>query len=251
MEIASVFELTDLELILAFLASFILGIHKAGIKGIAIIVVALMALVFGGKPSTGILLPLLIAGDIFAVFYYHSHAEWKYLFRLMPWMVIGVVVGVWFGEGLSEEVFKKSMAIIILASVAVMFWWDQRNSDWMPHHWSFSSGMGLAAGFTTMVGNLDGSIANLYFLAMRSPKNNFIGTSAWLFLMINLFKIPFHVYSWDTITVDTLKINLVLLPAVVVGLWVGLKFVKVFQEAQFRRFILIMTALGAILIFFR
>lgn len=245
------FDLTILEWILAFLASFILGIHKAGIKGIAIIVVAMMALVFGGKPSTGIVLPLLISGDIFAVFYYNRHAEWKYLFRLMPWMVIGVVVGAWIGEGLSEELFKKSMAAIILAGVAIMFWWDQRKAEMVPHHWTFSSGMGLVAGFTTMVGNLAGSFTNLYFLAMRSPKNNFIGTSAWLFLMINLFKVPIHIFSWGTITWDTLAIDLMLLPAVILGLWLGVKFVRVFQEAQFRRFILIMTAVGAILIFFR
>ena len=122
------FDLTLIEWILAFLASFILGIHKAGIKGIAVIVVAMMAAVFGGKPSTGILLPLLISGDIFAVFYYHRHAEWKYLIRLMPWMVIGVLVGAWFGEGISEEIFKKSMAIIILVSVVVMFWWNRIKS---------------------------------------------------------------------------------------------------------------------------
>ena len=166
-------------------------------------------------------------------------------------MIVGVVGGAWFGEGISEELFKRSMAIIILISVAMMFWWDQMKSQWVPNHWTFSTGMGLVAGFTTMVGNLAGSFANLYFLAMRSPKNNFIGTSAWLFLFINLFKTPFHVFSWGTITWETLQLNLMLLPPLILGLFLGVRLVRVFKESQFRQFILIATAIGAVLIFFR
>ena len=244
-------ELTPLEWFVAILACFTLGIHKAGIKGIAIIIVAMMAFVFGGKPSTGILLPLLIVGDIFAVVYYHRHAEWKYFFRLTPWMIVGVVFGAWFGEAISEDLFKKSMAVIILISAIMMYWWDLRKSDWVPHNLAFSSSMGLIAGFTTMVGNLAGSFANLYFLAMRSPKNNFIGTTAWLFLFINVFKVPFHVISWNTITWDTLKADLILAPALILGLFSGVGLVRRFKESQYRRFILITTALGAIIIFLR
>ena len=58
-------------------AAFILGLSKSGIKGISIIIVALMVLVFEAKASTGILLPMLIVGDIFAVIYYNRHAKWK------------------------------------------------------------------------------------------------------------------------------------------------------------------------------
>ncbi len=210
-----------------------------------------MALVFGGKPSTGIILPLLIAGDVFAVIYYHRHAEWKYLVRLLPWMMLGVVLGTIVGKDLNEEVFKQGMAIVILISVGIMFWWDLRKSKKVPKHWSFAGIMGLSAGFTTMVGNLAGSFSNLFFLAMRLPKTNFIGTTAWLFLIINLFKVPFHWFSWKTINMETLTINLFLIPAVAVGLVIGVRFVKKINEKFFRRFILIMTALGAILIYFK
>ncbi|MFT6828614.1 MAG: putative membrane protein YfcA, partial [Roseivirga sp.] len=110
--------------------------------------------------------------------------------------------------------------------------------------------MGLTAGFTTMVGNLAGSFANIFFLAMRLPKNAFIGTTAWLFLIINLFKVPFHVFSWGTITVETLKIDAVLVPAIFIGLYVGIKILKKVNDAVFRKFILVMTGVGAILIFF-
>lgn len=243
-------QLSTLDWICIIGSAFVLGLSKSGIKGISIIIVALMVLVFGAKASTGILLPMLLVGDIFAVIYYNRHAQWKYLIRLLPFMMLGVILGTWVGESLSEEVFRRSMAIVIFISVAVMFWWDQRKSKHVPQHIGFAGIMGLTAGFTTMVGNLAGSFANIFFLAMRLPKNAFIGTTAWLFLIINLFKVPFHVFSWGTITWETLKIDAILVLPILLGLYTGIRILKKVNDALFRRFILIMTGLGAIIIYF-
>ena len=234
--------------LLAFLAAFIVGLSKSGIKGIAILGVILLALVFGGKSSTGILLPMLIAGDIFAVIYYHRHTQWHYLKKLLPWMIAGVLAGVWFGNEIPEAAFKKTMAVIVLITVAIMFWWDYRKSNNIPTHWSFAGTMGLSAGFTTMVGNLAGAFSNLYFLAMRLPKVHFIGTAAWLFFIINLFKFPFHVFVWGTITKESLYLNLTLLPAIIIGLYTGIKIVKLIPEKLFRQLILVLTAAGAVML---
>lgn len=243
-------QLTLLQWIAIIASGFVLGISKSGLKGISIIIVALMVYAFGAKTSTGVLLPMLLVGDIFAVIYYNKHAEWKYLIRLLPFMMLGVIIGTWVGQSMSEYVFRKGMAVVIFLSVLVMFWWDQRKIKNVPKHLAFAGGMGLTAGFTTMVGNLAGSFANIFFLAMRLPKNAFIGTTAWLFLIINLFKIPFHVFSWGTITLETLKVDAVLIPAILLGLFVGIKILKKVNDAFFRKFILVMTGVGAILIFF-
>lgn len=242
--------LSTLDLFIVAMAAFILGISKSGVKGISIIIVALMVLVFEAKASTGILLPMLIVGDIFAVIYYNRHAQWKYLIRLMPFMMAGVIVGTLVGDDMPEYVFRKSMAVVIFISVVVMFWWDQRKSKKVPQHISFAGIMGLTAGFTTMVGNLAGSFANIFFLAMRLPKDAFIGTTAWLFLIINLFKVPFHVFSWGTISWATLQVSLLFVPAIFLGLFIGIRILKRVNDQLFRKFILFMTGLGAILIFF-
>ena len=167
----------DLELhewIMAGLAAFSLGLSKSGIKGISTIIVTIMAIVFGGKSSTGVLLPLLIVGDIFAVIYYRRHVQWNILFKLLPWMIIGVLLGVWFGRDIEEKLFKQIMASIILFSVVMMYWWDKRKKKTVPDNIAFAGSMGLAAGFTTMLGNLAGAFSNIFFLAMRLPKNEFI-----------------------------------------------------------------------------
>ncbi len=244
-------DITNTTWIIAFIAAIILGISKAGIKGIGIIIVTLMALAFGAKESTGLMVPLLIVGDIFAVVYYNRHTEWKYIIRFLPWMMIGLLAGVFIGKDLPEKSFKYGMAGIILASVVLMYWWDIRKSKTVPSHPAFAGFTGIMAGFTTMIGNLAGAFSNIYFLAMRLPKNVFIGTAAWLFLIVNTIKLPFHIFIWKTITKESLLINLKLAPAVILGLFLGIRLVKVIREKFYRKMILILTAIGAILILFR
>ncbi|MEM8568775.1 MAG: TSUP family transporter, partial [Bacteroidota bacterium] len=100
-------------------------------------------------------------------------------------------------------------------------------------------------------GNLAGAFSNIYFLAMRLPKNQFIGTAAWLFFMINLFKLPFHIWVWGTITWDSGLISLKIFPAVILGFVVGIKLVRLIRDDGYRRMILLLTALGAVAIFLR
>ena len=102
-------------------------------------------------------------------------------------MLAGVLAGVLLGKNLPEDLFKLGMAIIILISVVMMYYWERTKDRKVPTHWSFAALMGIIAGFTTMVGNLAGAFSNIYFLAIKLPKNEFIGTAAWLFFIINLF----------------------------------------------------------------
>lgn len=224
---------------------------KAGLKGMGILVVTLMALVYEAKASTGILLPLLICADVIAVIYYRRSVRWDYLWKFLPWMIAGVLVGVIVGKDLPEETFKKGMAAIILISVMIMIAWEKYDKSDIPDKMWFAGTMGFAAGFTTMIGNLAGAFSNIFFLASRIPKVEFIGTAAWLFFFINLFKLPFHIWSWKTINYDTIWIDTTLLPGIFIGFYIGLKIVDKFKENQFRKFILLMTALGAIFMLFK
>lgn len=236
---------------LALTAAFVIGISKAGIKGIAIINVTLMALAFGAKESTGLIVPLLVVGDAFAVVYYNRHAQWKYIVAFLPWMILGIFIGTAIGKDLPETTFKISMSVIILGTVIMMYWWDRKKSKNVPTHWAFAGFIGTMAGITTMIGNLAGAFSNIYFLAMRLPKNQFIGTAAWLFFIVNIFKLPFHIFIWKTITPETLIINLKLVPGIILGIIVGVRLVKIIKEQFYRKMILILTAIGAFLILFR
>jgi len=250
-ELIGSFNLSLTQWLLVALSVFLLGITKSGIKGIGILIVVALAFVFGEKPSTGILLPLLISADILAVFYYNRHANWTYIKKLMPWMILGVLIGVWVGHDIPELYFKRLMALIILISVFLMIYTENRKSKNIPNNLLVSSSAGLLTGFTTMIGNLAGPISNIYFLAMRLPKNEFIGTAAWLFFLINLFKLPFHIFTWKTVTLKTLALNSVMIPVLLLGFFVGVLIVKRISNLNYRRFILIVTALGGLILLFR
>jgi len=236
---------------LIVLAAVIIGLSKAGLKGIDMMNVTLMAIVFGGKASTGIVLPLLCLTDIMAVIYYNRHAQWPHFWKLIPWMMIGILVGVFVGKDLNEALFRKLMALIIIVTVIIMIALEIRKTESMPSNKLFVANMGLIAGFTTMLGNLAGAFSNIYFLAMRMPKNDFIGTAAWVFLVMNLFKLPFQVFYWKNITAVSLQTDLVLLPALVLGFWAGVKIVAKIRDDSYRKVVIVLTLLGAIVIFFK
>lgn len=235
---------------LAAFCAFLLGVSKSGIKGIASLIVTGLALVYGAKNSTGILMPLLLVGDVFAITYYKRHVQKEYIVKMLPWMVIGVLIGVVGGQYITESLFKYGMAIIILFSVGLMYYWENKKDKTIPSHWTFTSSMGLLAGFTTMIGNLAGAFSNIYFLAMRLPKNNFIGTAAWLFFIINAFKVPFHIWTWETMNSTSLQISLQLVPFVIIGLVAGVFLVKKIENDSYRKLILLFTAIGGVAILF-
>ncbi|MCE2758861.1 MAG: sulfite exporter TauE/SafE family protein [Bacteroidota bacterium] len=237
--------------ILVMLAAFLIGMGKAGLKGVDMLNVTLMAIVFGGKTSTGIVLPLLCVADIAAVAYYNRHAQWKYFWKLVPWMMAGILLGVFAGKDMDEQLFKKIIAAIILVTIVVVFVMEYRKSKVVPDNLFFTIPTGLAAGFTTMMGNLAGAFANLYFLAMRLGKNDFIGTGAWIFLFMNLFKLPFQIFYWKNIDTETIQVDLLLIPALAAGFWAGLKIVQKINDVQFRRLIIVLTLIGAVLMLLR
>lgn len=246
-ELLKSFELTTLQWTLVMACALMTGLLKAGLRGLNMIAIPLLAAIFGGRLSVGILLPVLISGDIFAVAYYNRHAEWKFIIRLLPWIIAGVLIGLLVGNSISDLLFKQIISVIILICLALLVWLEFRKRELtVPNHWAFSAVLGLAGGFTTMIGNAAGPIMTLYFLAMALPKNAFIGTGAWLFFIVNLFKVPLHIIFWKTITWQTLSVNLVMFPVVALGVLVGIFIVKYIPEKPYRWFVIVVTAAAGI-----
>lgn len=237
--------------ILIAAGAFIIGLTKAGLKGVDMLGITLMAFVFGSKSSTGVVLPLLCVADIAAVIYYNRHAHWTHFWKLVPWMVVGVLVGVYLGKDMDEALFRKMMAVIILLTIIIVLVMEYRKSDQVPTSKLFSASTGVAAGFTTMIGNLASAFSNLYFLAMRVQKNSFIGTAAWIFLVMNLFKLPFQVFYWKNINMRTLKFDFMLLPALAFGFWLGVILVNKINDEQYRKLVIFLTLVGSVFMLLR
>ena len=242
-------DFTLLHWVLLFLCALLIGMSKVGVPGVSMVVVPVLAIIFGGKASTGILLPILMMADWFGVGYYHRHAKWSYLWKLLPWAFAGVGIALWVGEVVNDVWFKNIIAILVFICIGLMLWKDRKkDANFFPDTWWFAASMGVLGGFATMIGNVAGPIFAIYLLAMHLPKNNFIGTQAWFFLIINISKFPLHIFVWKTITWESLKLDFMLLPGIALGAVLGIFLVKKIPEKTYRAFVIIVTALSAFLL---
>lgn len=213
--------------------------------------VYLFASVFGAKESTGIVLPMLIAGDVFAMTVYGKKANWGYVRRMMPPTLIGVVAGWLLMFRLPEVYYRPLIGLIILVLTAmqiIRIWKEEWLAD-VPHAAWFAWNMGILVGLTTMLANAAGPVFGLYLLAIGLPKMEFVGTAAWFFLILNIVKIPFS-WSLGLIRVDTLTLNAALIPLIAIGLWVGTIIIKRIPQRQFDSLILIITAAASVRMLF-
>ena len=230
--------------------AILVGMSKTGVPGVSMIVVPAMAMIFGGKASTGVLLPILIIADLFAVIYYHRHASWKPLLKALPWALLGLILALWIGSGVNDHQFKHIIALSVLFSLILMIWNDQRNknSD-LPHGPWFAATFGILGGFATMIGNVAGPVFAIYLLALRLPKKNYIGTTAWFFAIINLSKLPLQFFVWQNIHRESLLIDLFTVPFVMLGAYLGIKIVHKIKDQSYRWIVVVITFISALLIF--
>lgn len=243
------FEFSSFQWLLLFFSAMLIGMSKVGVPGVSLIAVPILALIFGGKASTGILLPILMMADWIGVGYYHRHARWNYLWKLFPWAFAGIGIALWVGEVINDVWFKNIIAILVFICIGLMLWRERKsNNNIFPDTWWFAASMGVLGGFATMIGNVAGPIFAIYLLAMHLPKNSFIGTGAWFFLIINTSKFPLHLFVWKTITLQSLKLDIFLLPGVILGALAGIWLVKKIPDRTYRSFVFIVTALSAFLL---
>lgn len=244
------YELEALQWVLLGLCGLLIGMSKTGLSGVGLMVVPLMANAFGGRPSVGLLLPLLIFADIFAVTWYHRHATWKHIVRLIPWAMAGIVIATLVGKSISDLTFNRLLAAIVILGIVILIWRDLRRTKLrIPDSKWFAAALGLLGGFATMIGNAAGPVMALYLLSMRLPKNSFIGTGAWFFFIVNLSKVPLHIWSWHTITLDSFILDLLMIPAIAAGAFLGIWVVKLLPEKVYRIIVIVTTILSAIFLF--
>ncbi len=237
-------------IIISFTAISI-GMSKTGIQGIMLVIVPFMAIAFGAKESTGIILPMLCMADIIAVAYYKRIADWSIVIKLLPTAVLGFFVAIFVDRLIPTNQFKVLMGVTLAIALLVMFWSEfyGKGNKWMDKWW-YSSLFGLLGGFTTMIGNAAGPVLSVYLLSMEKKKMEYIGINAWFFLVVNLLKIPLQLFVWNNITFSTFILNTIMLPIILLGAVVGIYIVKLFPEQGFRRFIQIVTVISVIMMFF-
>ncbi len=251
-DILSYYSLSPSNVAFLVFAAILIGISKTGIIGTGILVVPVLANIFGGRISTGVLLPMLIITDVYAVTYYRRFASWKHLMMLLPSAFIGIGIATLVGKDISDSMFRICIAAMIFIGLIIMVWEDfQPDDPNVPDNKLLAGFTGVMAGFATMIGNASGPIMSIYLLTMRIPKNVIIGTAAWYYLIINLSKLPLQLWVWKTINVHSLSLNLFLVPFILIGAFAGIRIARYIPERIYRYIITVVVAIAAVIMIFR
>ncbi len=229
------------------LAAYGIGLGKVGFGGVGMIGMILVAEIFPARQSTGVVLPMLLIADVFAVWRFRKFAVWKHIVRILPPAFGGVVLGWWIMPIIPEEGFAKVIGSVILLMIVLLVLTRTlpKLRNITLEHQGLLFPTGLAAGVTTMLANAAGPITTLYLLACRLPKMEFVGTGAWFFLIVNLVKVPFSL-NLGLISPGSLGVNLLVAPAIILGIFTGRWILERISQKLFEILLIGFATLGAI-----
>lgn len=237
--------------LLAALAALCIGLSKGGFGGVSILGIVIMAAIMPARESTGVILPLLIGGDLCAVAVYRRHAEWRHIWRLLPPMLAGIVVGYFMMKHIPDGAFRPIIGGTVLVMVLLQYARMLRPAmfEYVPHARWFAWSMGGASGIATMLANAAGPVMTLYLLANNLAKLALVGTIAWAFLIVNVLKLPFS-FGLGLITRESLLFSLILLPAIALGIGLGRWLLGAISQRSFENCLLILAAIVALALIF-
>lgn len=242
---------------LGAIAAFLIGVSKTGVPGIGILVVPMLASAFGGRASVGLMLPMLIVGDLFAVRWYRHHTQWHRLRELVPWVAVGMALGAialwWLGEvSIRRDLLEPIIGALVLVMLGIHLLRRRWGERLTPHSPLAVASAGTAAGFATTVSNAAGPIMGIYLTSLGLPKEQFMGTSAWYYFAVNVSKLPLFLLltllnpARPIITWQSLLFNLAVVPLIVAGVYLGRWLLVHIPQRLFDQVVLLLAAAAAV-----
>jgi len=222
-----------------------IGLAKTGVPGLAMLTVPLMVFTVGdSRQSAAWAAPLLIVGDVFAVWHWRRHADAGALLSLVPWVAVGMVLG---GAALrvDDTVLRRLLGVIVLAMVVLTIRHRLRPGATPPGRPSI---YGVVAGFATTIANAAGPVMASYLLLQRMPKERLVATGAWFFLTVNLAKLPIYWVN-GLLDVRSITFDAVMAPLVVCGALGGFAVMRRLSQRVFEGLTLGLAALSSLFLF--
>lgn len=225
--------------------ALMIGIAKTGAPGLAALTVPLMVFTVGdSRYSAAWTAPLLIVGDIFAVWYWRRHAEARELLSLVPWVAAGMLLG-GLALRMDDAILRRVLAVIVLTMVALTYL--QRRRPAAIQHGPASI-YGVVAGFATTIANAAGPVMVNYFLLKRMPKERLVATGAWFFLAVNVGKLPIYAVN-GLLSRASISYDALMAPLVVVGAVAGFGLLRRMSQSVFEIVTLGLATVSALFLF--
>lgn len=238
-------ELSPMVLVVLAAAAFLIGLAKGGFAGgLGPFVTVLVSAVIPARQAIGVLLPMLMVGDVLAFWVHRRDWSRPAVTAMLPAGVLGVVFASVFLGAASDRLVELVLAVLSIAFVAYRLL-RPRLSVGEEH-----AGRGMAAlaggvsGVTSTVAHAGGPPVSIYLLAARTPPVTFAATAAVYFFAVNWLKVPGYAVAGllDLSIARTLPLALLLVPGTLVGRWL----VERIRQEAFERIVLVLLTLGAV-----
>jgi hypothetical protein len=220
---------------LVIAAVIVMGIAKSGFGGgVGILAVPLIANAMPADRALGVMLPILIVADIFAVYQHRKQQSWPHLRPALLGGIVGIGIGTlllfMLIDGSSKTKSSENVGAVLsvfvgsicLLMVAVQVYrLGGGRVPTLPGNKPTGVGVGAAAGFTSMLAHAAGPIMSIYWLDQKMGKRLLTGSLVLYFILINTLKLPSY-FALGWITLDSLKESAVFALFVPIGSLLGI-----------------------------
>jgi uncharacterized membrane protein YfcA len=248
--------LTTEQWLMGLASALFVGFSKSGIPGAGILVVPLMAHAFGARLSIGTTLVLLLMGDVFAVYWYRRHARLEHIWKLVPWVLVGMAAGGFallvLGNDRGGDLLNPLIGLMVLLMIGLSLARKKLGDRFAPHSMTGVKLTGIGAGFSTTVANAGGPVMAIYLQGTGLLKQEMIGTSGWYFFVFNLAKVPLYIALTFALPNDpvwnkaSLAWTIAAFPAVALGAQLGRWSLPKIDQRAFDSVVMILAAIAAI-----
>lgn len=229
------------------LAALLLGFDKAGVAGtLGPFVTVLVALAMPADDAIGLLLPMLIFADAFAVAAHWRRWDASLVRPLVLAALAGILIGTLVVVWVDEATLRTIIAVATLG-FAVVYGWIRRLVIPPARLARYGSVAGATAGLTSTLAHLGGPPIVVYLMAARVPPRTFVATSVAFFAVVNLIKVPSYAFA-GLFDADLIKSTMIVWLLIPVGVWLGRLMVDRIDRAAFERVTLVLLAAGAVLL---
>ena len=234
--------------IMTAIVIFIIGLAKGGLSGtLGVLATPLMTLVMPAHQVIGLLLPILIIADVFAVASHWQRWDQKLILLMLPGAIVGMGLGTLFIANISPETLKRGIGVIALIFIIYKLLESRimRVTHYTPRNWhGFVAGS--LAGFSSTLAHTGGPPTVIYLLMQNISPRTFVATSALFFMVVNWLKVPSYFYI-GLFDFELLGQVIWLLPLLPVSVWVGKRIADKINKVMFDR---VMIALLAVSVLF-
>jgi len=229
---------------------FMIGIAKGGFGGLGALLTPILSMVLPVVSAVGVLLPMLMVGDAFALYMYWKEWDTDLVKRMLPAGIAGALIGTFLLSWLSPNLLRVILGVFVLLVVIYKFASDRINAIQYQSSALHTPVAGLLAGIASGMFNNGGPAFNSYLLLKKMKARPFIATGAIYFAILNIIKVPGFLYTGvlDLPLLFSLWWAFLFIP---IGIWVARITLTRISPSAFERIIVILLIFSSFWLFWQ